>query len=154
LGDFALGWDVMEQLAAPFVSVREMTVWLWTVLNHWQVLLTGGIVTAFLTIVQARRQKAFSWSFNRRLFGGFLLCAMFLSWQEERRAKTSSQIALQHAEAALRRSSHQMAEQSQRACLPVGQISLGQKSPNVLGVSGDVSVTYGSGSDARADKKK
>jgi hypothetical protein len=36
-------------------------------INHWQILVTDGLITAILVAVQAERGKPFSWEFTRRL---------------------------------------------------------------------------------------
>src|SRR5207249_3314935 len=60
--------------------------WLWDVLNHWQVLVSGGIITAVLTAAQARIQHSFSWFFTKWVFSIFLIIALFQSWRDKQGA--------------------------------------------------------------------
>lgn len=65
--------------------LSDFVDWLWAVLNQWQVLVTGGMITAMFAVVQAYREKSFSWSVNKRILLGFLVLALFLAWREQRR---------------------------------------------------------------------
>jgi hypothetical protein len=41
--------------------------WLGALINHGQILVTDGLITAMLMAVQTERGKPFSWEFTRRL---------------------------------------------------------------------------------------
>jgi hypothetical protein len=122
--------------------MRELMVWLWVVLDHWQVLITGGATTALLVIVQAKRQKAFSWSLCRGVFFIFLLWAFFASWRDEHRARAIAEIALRDTKAAIEKANNQV-PQLQHSGVETNQTSSGTKSPNISGTNGGVSLRYG-----------
>jgi hypothetical protein len=66
--------------------------WAWDVLSHWQVLVTGGAITAILAIIQLRRGESLPWRIYRWILLAFFVIALFLSWRDQYRAK----IALEH----------------------------------------------------------
>jgi len=63
----------MQLVLAYFVAI----------LRHWGTLVTGGLVTAIITVIQYRRQKTISWNIARRILFAFVLIASFLAWREQ-----------------------------------------------------------------------
>lgn len=57
--------------------------WCWAVLDHWQVLVTGGFITAILAMIQAKTGKDFPWSGTKWIFLVFLVAAFFLAWRDQ-----------------------------------------------------------------------
>jgi hypothetical protein len=76
---------------------KDLVTWIWAVVREWQTLITGGVATAVLTIIQSRRQKSFSWPFTRNVFAVFLLTAFFLSWRAEFRRRVSAEALIADA---------------------------------------------------------
>jgi hypothetical protein len=56
--------------------------WVWAVVEHWQVFVTGGIIAAVLAILQARGQNV-PWSVYRWLLILALFVALFLAWRDQ-----------------------------------------------------------------------
>ena len=65
------------------LMLSDFWSWCWAVLNHWQVLVTGGAVTAIISVIQARRGKGFPWSVTRWILFLFLITAFFLTWRDQ-----------------------------------------------------------------------
>jgi hypothetical protein len=66
-------------------------VWLSSILDHFGVISTGGVLVALLQIFKARfgdrYPQYFSWSFSRRLFLLFVVFAVFQAWQQEYKSR-------------------------------------------------------------------
>jgi len=63
--------------------MSKLWLFLSAVLDHWAVLMTGGLVTACLAVLQYWWQKTFSWRFHKWVIVVFLAYACFLAWREE-----------------------------------------------------------------------
>jgi hypothetical protein len=63
---------------------NEVLEWLWAWLRQWQVLVTGGTITAILAVIQYYREKSISWHLTKWVLLFFVLAAFFLAWREER----------------------------------------------------------------------
>jgi hypothetical protein len=68
-------------LYTPCMS--KFWIFICAVLDRWAVLVTGGMVTAVLAVLQAWLQKPISWRFYRWVFMVFVAAACFLAWREE-----------------------------------------------------------------------
>jgi len=64
-------------------ALSDILIWSWAVLDHWQVLMTGGFITAILSGIQYRREQSIPWKMARRIMAGFLLVAFFLAWRDQ-----------------------------------------------------------------------
>jgi len=63
---------------------NDLLEWVLAVIQHWQVLMTGGIITALLTVAESYREKGFSWHFSKWVLLVFFVIACFLAWREQR----------------------------------------------------------------------
>jgi hypothetical protein len=66
--------------------VQELGLFLWAVIAHWQSYVTGGLVTAAVTIYERKSGKSLPWKWYVALFlvsGG--LVAFFYAWHDEHR---------------------------------------------------------------------
>jgi len=82
--------------------MSEILQFIVSVLHHWQVLLTGGIVIAALTIYERYKKKALRWQTYFRLIVGFLIVAMFLAWRDEHQISQNLKTTQASSEATLR----------------------------------------------------
>jgi hypothetical protein len=67
-------------------TLREIGLFVWSVLTHWQALATGGIITGLLLVAE----MVFDWPLSRQAFivvvvVVFLLAAFFFAWRDEYR---------------------------------------------------------------------
>jgi hypothetical protein len=63
--------------------MSKLWLFFWAVADHWVVLVTGGVVTACLTVLQSWRGKPFSWRFTKWVLFAFIALACFLAWRDE-----------------------------------------------------------------------
>jgi hypothetical protein len=61
----------------------HLLVWISSILDHWGSLGTGGIIVLLIQILKEKWPKVFSWTFSRRVLLGFLVFAIFQSWEIE-----------------------------------------------------------------------
>ena len=66
--------------------MNDFIDWIVSVFKQWTILVTGGIITAVLIVLQARLQEQYSWEFSATVFLLFLVIACFNSWRAERDA--------------------------------------------------------------------
>ena len=59
------------------------------VFGYWEVYVTGGLITAIITVFERWRGKNLSWRAYAQLIAAFLVIAMFLVWRDERQASQS-----------------------------------------------------------------
>ena len=67
-------------------TLREIALFAWNVLMHWQAFATGGIITAILLVFE----KLFALTLSKQNFiiiviGVFFLAAFFFTWRDEHR---------------------------------------------------------------------
>jgi|SRR6267142_543255 len=85
-------------------------VFLWVVIEHWVVLVTGGIVTAGLTALQLWRGKPFSWRFQKWVIVMFIAIACFLAWRDEYERAQQLLVAKADLEGRLQEREHRIDE--------------------------------------------
>jgi hypothetical protein len=63
--------------------LSDFLQFVWAIVSHWQVLVTGGVVTAFVSVYEHRSGEALSWHVYRWVLVVFVIIAVFLAWREE-----------------------------------------------------------------------
>jgi len=63
--------------------MSDVLQFVWAVLSRWQAYITGGVVTALITIVEKKRGKAFSWRVFVWFLAVYLVVAFYLVWHDE-----------------------------------------------------------------------
>jgi len=66
--------------------VQELGLFLWAVIAHWQSYVTGGVVTAVVTVYERKTHHVLPWKYYALIFlisGG--LVAVFYAWHDEHR---------------------------------------------------------------------
>lgn len=63
--------------------LSDLSRWFFALLDKWQVLVTGGIITAALVGIQYWRGKNFSWRFYKWVLLLFVGVALFLAWRDQ-----------------------------------------------------------------------
>lgn len=66
--------------------MAEVLQFVLAVLGHWQAYVTGGVLTAGITVIERWRGKPFSWRVFAIFLTIFLLVAFFLTWHDEHSA--------------------------------------------------------------------
>ena len=66
--------------------MSDVLQFVWAVLSRWQAYITGGVVTALITIVEKKRGKAFSWRVFVWFLAVYLVVAFYLAWHDEHTA--------------------------------------------------------------------
>jgi hypothetical protein len=56
---------------------------IFAVIGYWQAYVTGGILTALITIYERKREKPLSWRSYRWVVVGFVVVAVFLAWRDQ-----------------------------------------------------------------------
>ncbi len=71
--------------------LSDLWDWFWSVANQWQVLVTGGFVTAALVLYQSKSGITLPWSVTRWIFLVFLVIAFFLAWRDQKDSARKAQ---------------------------------------------------------------
>src|SRR6266850_1089101 len=64
--------------------LRDIWDWIRAVVKQWQLLTTGGLVTAVIVAIQYARESSISWTYAKWVLAFFVVSAFFKAWRAER----------------------------------------------------------------------